>query len=324
MTYDLICLGAGLSGVTLAKTVSSKAKVLLIDKARGPGGRMSTRRINLGEKEYRFDHGAQFLTARSKDFQDLIAPYVHSGSVKPWHSSIPHEGFESEKPSERFCGSSGMNQLVKDLASHLDKKFSWHCSEILFEDSVWILKSVTGETLRAKNLALTCPTPQARKLLEKLEISLKPLSKIEYTPCWAVLLASSFPFQLPPPHARWMNKDSGIDWVCDNQKKGISQHPSLSIHLSEKKSIEMLEAEPEQVIEFAKSQCQKFLPQSLLHESAHRWLYSRSKNVAFDPPFLFYDSPGPLVIAGDAFGGGRVEGAALSGLRAGEKLLERL
>jgi hypothetical protein len=52
----------------------------------------------------------------------------------------------------------------------------------------------------------------------------------------------------------------------------------------------------------------------------HGWLYSRPVTVAEGPAYLMLESP-PLVFAGDAFGGARVEGAALSGWAAAEALL---
>ena len=52
----------------------------------------------------------------------------------------------------------------------------------------------------------------------------------------------------------------------------------------------------------------------------HRWCYSQPVEPVTEPgPFL--RDPAPLIFAGDAFGGGRVEGAALSGLFAAEWLL---
>ena len=50
---DYIVLGAGISGATISNHLK-KYSVLVIDKARGPGGRSSNRRF---KKNLTFDHG---------------------------------------------------------------------------------------------------------------------------------------------------------------------------------------------------------------------------------------------------------------------------
>jgi phytoene dehydrogenase-like protein len=67
---DVIVIGAGVSGLIAARTLQATgARVLGLDKGRGVGGRMATRRTDWGV----FDHGAQFLTARDPQFRLLAA-----------------------------------------------------------------------------------------------------------------------------------------------------------------------------------------------------------------------------------------------------------
>ena len=57
----IVVIGAGISGCVCAYLLSKAGhKVTLIEKGRGVGGRMSTRRMNGA----RIDHGAQFFTVR--------------------------------------------------------------------------------------------------------------------------------------------------------------------------------------------------------------------------------------------------------------------
>ncbi|MBN1666669.1 MAG: NAD(P)-binding protein, partial [Anaerolineales bacterium] len=58
-TVDTLILGAGMSGLMAANRLQQAGvETLLLEKARGVGGRMATRRFGGGV----FDHGAQFFT----------------------------------------------------------------------------------------------------------------------------------------------------------------------------------------------------------------------------------------------------------------------
>lgn len=76
---DVAIIGAGLAGVAAAGDLIAAGKsVLLIDKSRGIGGRMATRR----HAGTRIDHGAQFFTARSERFAAFVNGLLESGMVQ--------------------------------------------------------------------------------------------------------------------------------------------------------------------------------------------------------------------------------------------------
>ena len=60
---DYIIIGAGLSGLNIARKIKELelGSVLVLEKSRGIGGRMATRRT----LETRFDHGAQFYRVKT-------------------------------------------------------------------------------------------------------------------------------------------------------------------------------------------------------------------------------------------------------------------
>ena len=63
-------IGAGMAGLSCARAlIAAGQNVDLFDKGRGPGGRMSTRRMETPIGEIRWDHGAQFFTARDDRFR---------------------------------------------------------------------------------------------------------------------------------------------------------------------------------------------------------------------------------------------------------------
>ena len=62
-------IGSGISGATIANLLSKKNFVHIYDKARGPGGRSSFKRLN---KSKGFDHGAQYISPKSIQFKKFI------------------------------------------------------------------------------------------------------------------------------------------------------------------------------------------------------------------------------------------------------------
>ena len=81
---NIAIIGAGLSGLTAANILNEHAKVTVFDKARGPSGRLATRRA----EPYNFDHGCQFFSAKSNTFKELLAPMLRRGVIKCWNAKL--------------------------------------------------------------------------------------------------------------------------------------------------------------------------------------------------------------------------------------------
>ncbi|HEX2729333.1 MAG TPA: FAD-dependent oxidoreductase, partial [Rubrobacteraceae bacterium] len=78
-TSSCIIVGAGMSGLSAGRELRAAGwDVTMVDKGRGVGGRMATRRLREGT----FDHGAQFFTARSDRFEKLVRGWLEAGVVE--------------------------------------------------------------------------------------------------------------------------------------------------------------------------------------------------------------------------------------------------
>lgn len=90
-------IGAGLTGLMTATLLERKfaelGQALTIDifeKSAGVG-RLATRYKSPNPKQdrhYQFEFGAQFFTAKSREFQQFLAPWIESGTVTPWHAKV--------------------------------------------------------------------------------------------------------------------------------------------------------------------------------------------------------------------------------------------
>ena len=88
-------IGAGLAGLTAAShLISAGFRVDLVEKSRGAGGRMATRR----ETWASLDLGAQYFTARSPAFRAQVASWLRmegfekcrsmAGGIEAWSQQI--------------------------------------------------------------------------------------------------------------------------------------------------------------------------------------------------------------------------------------------
>ena len=82
MTQNIAIVGAGISGLSAARKLIEKHNVIIFDKSRGVGGRMSTRY----SEAYEFDHGAQYFTAKDERFKVLLSSETFEDVIKPWDS----------------------------------------------------------------------------------------------------------------------------------------------------------------------------------------------------------------------------------------------
>jgi len=72
-------IGSGISGATIANLLSKKNSVDLFDKARGPGGRSSFKRLN---KNKGFDHGTQYISPKSLAFKKFTDSLIKKKDIK--------------------------------------------------------------------------------------------------------------------------------------------------------------------------------------------------------------------------------------------------
>jgi predicted NAD/FAD-dependent oxidoreductase len=107
--------------------------------------------------------------------------------------------------------------------------------------------------------------------------------------------------------------------MADNQLKGISAVPAVTIHATAEFSASNLDATDDEIADVLLKEAgltANAVPGSI---QIQRWRYARP-SVEHPERFLVLDGVPPLVCAGDAFGGAKVEGAALSGAAAAQEI----
>ena len=110
---DVIIIGGGISGLLCGTKINNRLKTTILDKGRNFGGRLATREFNGAI----FDHGAQYFTAKSSQFQNYVNKWHKEKIIKVWFSSQSN-AFSHNHP--RWISNKGMNQLAKHIANNLN------------------------------------------------------------------------------------------------------------------------------------------------------------------------------------------------------------
>jgi renalase len=327
MTSSCIVVGAGVCGLVAASELQAAGwQVTVLEAGREVGGRMATRHVGGGT----FDHGAQFFTVRSGRFNRLVAGWMEAGVVEEWSRGFADaEGRHDPDGYPRYRGSEGMSSVPRHLARNLEVRTGEQVAEVRLRDGVWEARAESG-TRQTAALLLTAPVPQSLALVRTGAFELPDeirhaLENIAYDPCLALMALLDGPACVPEPGGAQI-KGEPLDWIGDNQRKGISGAPAITVHAGPGWSREHFEADEAEItaslLSFAGEWLGTDLASKVLQTSISRWRYSWVTRPHPKPHLLASEDP-PLLFAGDAFGGAKVEGAALSGLAAADRVLGR-
>lgn len=323
MQSDTAIIGAGLSGLAAALVLLERGRsVQLIDKGRGIGGRLATRRIG----DATLDHGAQFFTVRGAAFRSVVDRATADGVVDIWC-----HGFGDPDGYPRYRSPKGMNSFAKWLAAQVEEAGgvitkNERVSAVTSDEEQWSLPVESGTEFRAKNLIITAPVPQTLTLIRDGGIELEPaiesaLSSITYKPTFALLVTLDSPGPVPPPGALQRTEDDLFTFIADNQKKGISAAPAMTFHVNGQVSAQRWDDDKDAIIADLLQEAQPWIGEAVVENAQlQKWRYAGPLVSHPDPCVIARREPGYLVVAGDAFAGPKVEGAFNSGQAAGHAL----
>ncbi|MBU61370.1 MAG: hypothetical protein CMI26_02565 [Opitutae bacterium] len=317
----LIVVGAGISGCICARRLLDTGhEVTVVEKGRGVGGRMSTRRMNGAA----IDHGAQFFTIRDNRLLGYLQEWRNGDSVVEWYDHVPNRSDLTDH--SRFRGVLGMTDPAKHLLRNVKVEKNFFVEFIKWSGGSWTVKEAgtSGRSLQADHLVLTLPVPQMLNLFSRSNFEFKPevmsnLKNIRYSRCLALygLLdrVSSIPYPGIITHPT-----PQVDWLADNQVKGISQKPAFTLHASAKFSDEIWNVPDKDAVLSLVPLVERLMQAKISEWTIHRWHFAKP-SVTFGESH-FHSPESRLSLAGDSFGGERIENAAISGWEAAESITQ--
>jgi len=159
-------IGSGISGATIANLLNNKYSVDLFDKARGPGGRSSFKRL---DKAKGFDHGTQYISPKTPAFKKFINILIKKKILKNWVGKhlFLNENKKENKNHLKIIGRKGNNDISKYLLKNVKCYFQTELKKINYKEKKWLLTFSDGSKKIYDKLILTCPFAQLSKLSNK-------------------------------------------------------------------------------------------------------------------------------------------------------------
>lgn len=308
--YSMIVIGAGICGLTIARNHPHLSS-LILEKSRGLGGRIATRRATPIEDELVFDHGAQFFKHSSKE------PFY-------WHSfleeeAVLHDWF-SAGGIQYYCAHPGMTQIAKSLAKGLNLSLNEKVVAIQDEGNQLRVKTETGKSFGCQQLVVTSPLPQALELLSCSGIPYPgELTQVQYAKALIGLFQIARPLNIKFQEINQF----GIYSLSGQASKGLCSKEALVVCMDSDFSASNFDLSDEQILALIerslfeiKDQIEDFQlgPKDILFSSLKKWKYSHPKTMVPSKSLNQTLLDGRVILAGDAFGGGSVHGAVRSAL----------
>ncbi len=251
---DIVVIGAGIAGLSCASSLQTWGySVVVIEKSRGLGGRVATRRVD----DTQFDYGARYVSATGNYTRALLNEIHREATghdildgrstadecgklspLQPWplHAFIADEdgGYRDQPSTQGWVPQKGMTAIAKYLARNLD---------VIRQQRVQRLQpgSPTGWNIYVEGnldlfitapvVVIAIPAPQAVPLLRPLQSEglssdfLNAIQSVQFDPCITVTAG----YAGHPMHSHPILGDDwdavrfpvgqDIDWIGVNRRK---------------------------------------------------------------------------------------------------------
>ncbi len=322
MHQKIAIIGAGIAGMAAATDLQrAQFEVRLFDKGRSPGGRVATRRVaatneGAGQRQWLFDHGAQFIRPRDAHLRALMENLVASGTALRWPKN---ERQSDDDPA--FIGAPAMSAIARAMAVGLQIRTQARVVALAGRAQSWRLLIEEGSARLWSEpfgtVIVSAPGPQAAELVRSVSLNAAVVAdQARMRPCWAglfVLPRSSTIGLVSGP----VDDDDALAWVASHAERQhvISEEGDdcIVVHARADWSAAHLEADGATIIAELGSRLAQRLGQPLapLYQSAHRWRYALVDAPAPGPHY--WDMDQRLGLCGDWLVGARVEAAWASG-----------
>lgn len=329
-------IGAGLSGAACARELAEAGfDVCVVDKSRGVGGRLATRRAEwIGADGVaipaRFDHGAPAFEVRTEPFLRVVEAAARDRLLAPWSPLVEREGRLGRAEATQWVPTPDGPALCRALLAGLPLHTGRTVDALRREPDGWVVAS--GDEVVARGLTdvvVAVPPAQAAPLIAPHRPDWAQRARsIEMAPCWTLMAVTDDPDPMPAWEIAEPADGPVGRIVRVDARPGRTRLPGLGhwvVHATDAWSRAHLEDPAADVQAVLQAGLARALgrPPVWRHATVHRWRYAHAPVDAATPALCEADPAMGLGLCGDALGGAGVEGAWRSGRALAVRLVER-
>ena len=305
-------VGAGIAGASCAGTLAAAGwEVDVFDKARGAGGRLSTRRLEQGWATM----GSPFISAKRDPFRSQLRDWVRQGWLAPVRGDVlfgrANKSWARAQLQNHYTPLIEPSQIVRQLLGNARLHTESRIATI--QPRTIILEN--GQT-RGDYDCVICsvPVPQAVPLLVALPRLHERLGEVRYRPVWSFLMRWE-----GGPAADVIKFDDHLIDLAVRQPSGGDG--LWAVHSSHEFAETYLEASAMEASTRAASAVMGLLglPWPVEVEASHLGRYAQPETSIGG--FWLGDRENRVALIGDGIAGVGVERAWESGLRLAQSLI---
>ena len=321
---DYCIIGSGISGSTIAILLRKKFTVHVFDKAKGVGGRSSFKRYknNIG-----FDHGLQYLSPKSAEFKKFTKKLIKQKVLKKWNGDhkFLNNNVKQDKKHIKLIGVKGNNEISKHFLKKINYTLNSELISVSRDKGIWNL-IFDDKKIQSKNLILTAPFLQSKKLLQKFVKTQLFKHKVKMNSNLTVLLMTN---KTNNKSSSYFTNDETLGWISyENSKRRFKCNKDLWVLQSTfkygDKHTDNYRNKRKYYISILIDKFKKLTGikiKKIYFTHIHGWKYS-SNSKAINVK-SYWDKGCGLGICADWFGGPRLENGWLSANDLYAKIIKR-
>lgn len=293
---DVVIIGAGMAGLTAAKQLQHRGKkVAVVEKSRGTGGRLSSKRLPLpDDQSLTFDLGCPSFSSETPQFKAQLDKWLADELIVPC----------ANQP-EYYVGRERNSSITRHIAKDLNIHFSTRVCRLEKERELWQVYTQlpTGEQLfcTAEHIVIATPPQQAYDLLPKGNSLCPLIEHIKMEPQWVLLLAVRSSTELKIDSAQHPSIKSISP---EHVKRGAKPDDSVQyyqVQAGEEWSQETINWERTRVESYLLSEFEALCEQKvdIIVSHLHRWLYSLPSNTPIDNKENYLTCSEKIHLSGD-------------------------